>query len=154
MSFIIFRLQQAYSIDSLGYLSEIHDTVQELFDEYYSYNATDQPSGSRFSRIAALHANDNDSLDDWGDHLNIQMSSELVNYLGEVLVPRNDDFDILNWWMEHTTKYPMLAAIARDVLAMPTSSVQSGAAFSSSGLVIPKHQSTLSIKTIEALVLS
>uniref|UniRef100_A0A8R7PJW8 HAT C-terminal dimerisation domain-containing protein n=1 Tax=Triticum urartu TaxID=4572 RepID=A0A8R7PJW8_TRIUA len=82
------------------------------------------------------------------------MSSELDDYLGEVLVPRKDDFDILKWWMEHTTKYPTLAAIARDVLAMPASAVQSEAAFSSSGPVIPKHQSTLSIKTIEALVCS
>lgn len=152
MSFIKFRLQQAYSTDSLGYLSEIHETVQELFDEYY--NATDQLSGVRLLSSAALDADDNDPLDDWDDHLNSHMSSELDDYLGEVLVPRKDDFDILKWWMEHTTKYPTLAAIARDVLAMPASAVQSEAAFSSSGPVIPKHQSTLSIKTIEALVCS
>nr|XP_020151639.2 zinc finger BED domain-containing protein RICESLEEPER 2 [Aegilops tauschii subsp. strangulata] len=153
MSFIKFRLQQAYSTDSLGYFSEIHDTVQELFDEYY--NATDQLSGVRLLGSAALDADDDDDpLEDWDDHLNCRMSSELDDYLGEVLVPRKDDFDILKWWMEHTTKYPTLAAIARDVLAMPASAVQSEAAFSSSGPVIPKHQSTLSIETIEALVCS
>ena len=152
MSFIKFRLQQAYSTDSLGYFSEIHDTVQELFDEYY--NATDQLSGVRLLGSAALDADDDDPLEDWDDHLNCRMSSELDDYLGEVLVPRKDDFDILKWWMEHTTKYPTLAAIARDVLAMPASAVQSEAAFSSSGPVIPKHQSTLSIETIEALVCS
>ncbi|XP_037479454.1 zinc finger BED domain-containing protein RICESLEEPER 2-like [Triticum dicoccoides] len=152
MSFIQFRLQRAYSADSLGYLSEIHDTVQELFDEYY--NATEQLSGVRLLRSAALDTADNDPLEDWDEHLNCQMSSELDDYLGEVLVPRKDDFDILKWWMEHTTKYPTLAAIARDVLAMPASAVQSEAAFSSSRPVIPKHQSTLSIETIEALVCS
>ncbi|VAH52230.1 unnamed protein product [Triticum turgidum subsp. durum] len=152
MSFIQFRLQRAYSTDSLGYLSEIHDTVQELFDEYY--DATEQLSGVRLLRSAALDTADNDPLEDWDEHLNCQMSSELEDYLGEVLVPRKDDFDILKWWMEHATKYPTLAAIARDVLAMPASAVQSEAAFSSSGPVIPKHQSTLSIETIEALVCS
>ncbi|CAD6340983.1 unnamed protein product [Miscanthus lutarioriparius] len=81
-----------------------------------------------------------------------QKSTELDNYLEDGLVPRKDDFDILNWWMCHATKYPALAAIVQDILAMPASAVQSAAAFTSSGPVIPKHHSMLSIKTIEALV--
>jgi hypothetical protein len=150
MVFMKFRLERAYGADSLGYLSEIHDTVQELFNEYYY--RMNQPRVGSVSSDAALDVDDNDPLDDWDEHLSRQLSSELDDYLGEVLAPRTEDFDILDWWMKHTTHYPTLAAIARDVLAMPASAVQSEAAFSSSGPVIPKHQSTLSIKTIEALV--
>jgi hypothetical protein len=152
MIFMRFRLERAYGTDSLSYLSEIHDTVQELFNEYY--HRMNQPRGGGVSSRsgAALDADDNDPLDDWNEHLNSQISSDLDDYLGEVLAPRKDDFDILDWWMKHTTQYPTLAAIARDVLAMPASTVQSEAAFSSSGPVIPKHHITLSIKTIEALV--
>jgi hypothetical protein len=115
----------------------------------------DHPNGGATS-TEAFDADDNDSFDDWDQHLNEQASSqkstELENYLEDGLVPRKDDFDILNWWMCHTMKYPTLAAIAQDILAMPASAVQSEAAFTSSGPVIPKHHSTLSIKTIEALV--
>ncbi|XP_048550821.1 zinc finger BED domain-containing protein RICESLEEPER 1-like [Triticum urartu] len=148
MSFIEFRLRQAYGAGSASYLSEIRGAVQELFSEYYK--PMDQPSGAVVSRSA----DDKDSLEDWDEHLSSQMSSELDDYLGEGLVPREDDFDILKWWMEHATKYPTLAAIARDVLAMPASAVHSEAAFSSTGPVIPKHHSALIIRTIEALVCS
>lgn len=150
ISFIDFRLKRAFGTNSESYLSEIHETVRELFNEYC--NPTDRPSTA--SDSAALDADD--LLDDWDQHLNeqasCQISTELDDYLEDGLVPRKDDFDILNWWMNHTTKYPTLAAMAQDILAMPASAVQSEAAFSSSGPVIPKHHSTLSIKTIEALV--
>lgn len=150
ISFIDFRLKRAFGTNSESYLSEIRETVRELFNEYC--NPTDRPSAA--SDSAALDADD--LLDDWDQHLNeqasCQISTELDDYLEDGLVPRKDDFDILNWWMTHTTKYPTLAAMAQDILAMPASAVQSEAAFSSSGPVIPKHHSTLSIKTIEALV--
>jgi hypothetical protein len=59
-----------------------------------------------FQSSAALDLDDNDPLDDWDEHLNRQISSELDDYLGEALAPRKDNFDILDWWMKHTTQYP------------------------------------------------
>ncbi|CAN6250241.1 unnamed protein product [Urochloa humidicola] len=153
ISFIEFRLKRAFGLKSESYLSGIRETLQELFHEYCS--SVDQLNGCA-TESDAFEANFNDALDDWDQHLHEQASSqkstELDNYLEDGLVPRKDDFDILNWWMCHTTKYPTLAAIAQDFLAMPASAVQSEAAFTSSGPVIPKHHSMLSIKTIEALV--
>ncbi|CAD6266019.1 unnamed protein product [Miscanthus lutarioriparius] len=70
---------------------------------------------------------DSDSLEDWDEHLNAQTRNqqltELDNYLEDCLVPRKDDFDILNWWMSNSTKYPTLSVMARDVLAVPASAV-------------------------------
>ncbi|XP_015692324.1 zinc finger BED domain-containing protein RICESLEEPER 1-like isoform X1 [Oryza brachyantha] len=152
-SFIEFRLKRAFGTDSASYLSVIRETVRELFNEYC--NSLNQTIAV-VSNSEAFGADDGDSLEDWDRHLHeqasSQLSSELDDYLEDGLVPRKDDFDILNWWMTHTTKYPTLATIARDILAMPASAVQSEAAFSSSGPVIPKHQSALNIRTIEALV--
>ncbi|XP_062185009.1 zinc finger BED domain-containing protein RICESLEEPER 2-like [Phragmites australis] len=153
ISFIDFRLKRAFGTNSASCLSAIRETIRELFNEYC--NSMDQPNGDA-SSTEAFDAVDNDSLEDWDQHLNEQasnqISTELDNYFEDGLVPRKDDFDILNWWMCHTTKYPTLATIAQDILAIPVSAVHSEAAFSSSGPVIPKHHSTLSIKTIEALV--
>ncbi|XP_066348195.1 zinc finger BED domain-containing protein RICESLEEPER 2-like isoform X1 [Miscanthus floridulus] len=152
-SFIEFRLKRAFGLQSASYLSDIHETLQELFNEYCS--SVDQPNG-RVPKSEAFDIDYSDSFEDWDQHLNEQASrqksTELDNYLEDGLVPRKDDFDILNWWMCHATKYPTLAAIVQDILAMPASAVQSAAAFTSSGPVIPKHHSMLSIKTIEALV--
>jgi len=96
------------------------------------------------------------SLEDWDEHINAQIrsqvSTELTTYLDDGLVPRDDDFDILNWWMSNATKYPILSVMARDILAMPGSAVQCEAALSSEGPVINKQWSKLNINAIEALV--
>ena len=40
------------------------------------------------------------------------------------------NFDILTWWKTNAHRYPILAQIARDVLAMPISTIASESAFS------------------------
>ncbi|TXG49073.1 hypothetical protein EZV62_024948 [Acer yangbiense] len=57
------------------------------------------------------------------------IKSDFDYYLEEPLIPRNEDFDILNWWKANASKYPILHAIARDVLAIPVSTVASESAF-------------------------
>lgn len=56
--------------------------------------------------------------------------SELEKYLEEPLLPKGTPteelrFDILSWWNNHASEYPTLAKIARDVLAVPVTSVAS-----------------------------
>jgi hypothetical protein len=95
-------------------------------------------------------------LKDWDEHVSAQtrgqVLTELNNYLEDGVVPRKDDFDILNWWMSNSTKYPILSIMARDILAIPASAVHCEAALSNEGPVIHKKWSTLNTKTIEALV--
>jgi hypothetical protein len=64
--------------------------------------------------------------------LQSQMSTELDRCLDENPVPRSKEFDILMWWMANATKYPILVCIAKDLLAIPASSVASESAFSTS----------------------
>jgi hypothetical protein len=113
-------------------------------------------TSAREARDVELDGFDSDSLEDWDEHLNAQTRNqqltELDNYLEDGLVPRKDDFDILNWWMSNSTKYPTLSVMARDVLAVPASAVNFEPALSGEVNVIHKQWSTLSIKTIEALV--
>ncbi|KAL9427876.1 hypothetical protein AB3S75_029959 [Citrus x aurantiifolia] len=47
--------------------------------------------------------------------------SELDCYLNEPKFPRVEEFDILAWWRVNTPKFPTLARMARDFLAMPIS---------------------------------
>ncbi|XP_073136407.1 zinc finger BED domain-containing protein RICESLEEPER 2-like [Henckelia pumila] len=52
--------------------------------------------------------------------------SNLDYYLEESLLPRNtSDFDILCWWKTNGIKYPILHDIAKDVLAIPVTTVAS-----------------------------
>ncbi|KAI8554997.1 hypothetical protein RHMOL_Rhmol05G0139600 [Rhododendron molle] len=84
----------------------------------------------------------------------IHVKSELEYYLEEEELPRleGEDFDILAWWKSNGLKYPTLQAIARDVLAVPVSTVASESAFSTSGRVASSSRNRLHPKTLEALM--
>ncbi|CAN0845434.1 Zinc finger BED domain-containing protein RICESLEEPER 2 [Linum grandiflorum] len=82
------------------------------------------------------------------------VNSELDHYLDEDVVPRSRDieFDILGWWRANAAKYPTLHEIARDILAVPITSVASESAFSAGGRLLDPHRSRLHFKTVEALM--
>ncbi|KAK2641515.1 hypothetical protein Ddye_023278 [Dipteronia dyeriana] len=61
---------------------------------------------------------------------NIINKSELERYLDEQVENNSPDFDILSWWKGNKGKYPILAKIARDILAIPMSTVVSESVFS------------------------
>ena len=58
----------------------------------------------------------------------------------------------MSWWKTNGFKYPTLQKIARDILAIPISTVASESAFSTSGRLVSPHRSRLHPKTLEALM--
>ncbi|XP_026396552.1 uncharacterized protein LOC113291208 [Papaver somniferum] len=64
----------------------------------------------------------------------------------------DSSFDVLGWWKFHGPMYPIVAVIARDILAIPASSVASESVFSTSGRVVDKFRSSMLPETIEALI--
>ncbi|KAL6141037.1 hypothetical protein ACLB2K_059328 [Fragaria x ananassa] len=79
---------------------------------------------------------------------------EVDQYLDAALDPTDeeDQFDILCWWKVNGCKFPVLAAIARDVLAIQTSTVASETYFSTGGRVIDCFKSSLTPKSVERLI--
>ena len=157
IAFIEFHLKQAFGTDAAKHVSIVRDTIWELLLEYCT--AVDEPSVDQSNcdscdvQVSGFYK---DSLKDWTEHVSAQtrgqVLTELNNYLEDGVVPRKDDFDILNWWMSNSTKYPILSIMARDILAIPASAVHCEAALSNEGPVIHKQWNTLNINTIEALV--
>ena len=80
------------------------------------------------------------------------VTTELEHYLAEELHPRTPDFDLLGWWKIGGVKYPILQCIARDLLAVPVTSVASESAFSSGGRLLDPHRSRLQPSTVEAMM--
>lgn len=60
--------------------------------------------------------------------------------------------DVLAWWKCNQQRYPILSKIARDILAIPASTVASEASFSASGRVVNEYRTRLKPDLIEALV--
>jgi hypothetical protein len=57
------------------------------------------------------------------DHRSSQESiTELDAYLREKTIPiKQENFDIVKWWKENCHRYPIVARMVRDFLAIPTS---------------------------------
>ena len=82
----------------------------------------------------------------------VECKSEVDRYLTEEVELGGDTFDILIWWKVNSTRYPILGEIARDVLAIPISTVASESAFSTGGRILDPFRSSLAPKTVEALI--
>ncbi|KAK3189265.1 hypothetical protein Dsin_028826 [Dipteronia sinensis] len=78
--------------------------------------------------------------------------SELERYLGEQVENNTPNFDILSWWKVNKGKYHILAKVAKDILAVPISTVASESAFRSGGEVLSPHHRRLHLDTLEALI--
>lgn len=83
----------------------------------------------------------------------VETKSELNRYLAERIEDRDgDSFDILEWWKVNSIRYPCLSQMAKEVLAIPISTVSSESAFSTGGRVLSLYRSSLKPKTVEALI--
>ncbi|GKV05105.1 hypothetical protein SLEP1_g17148 [Rubroshorea leprosula] len=78
--------------------------------------------------------------------------SELNKYLAEAVEKDNPDLNILAWWKLNSPRFPVLGAMAKDVLAVRISTVASESCFSTSGRVLDAFRSSLTPKTVQALI--
>ncbi|CAN1215312.1 Putative AC transposase [Linum perenne] len=78
--------------------------------------------------------------------------TELDNYLNEEIIPKSHDFDILVWWKMNGVKFPTLQAMARDLLAIPVTSVASESAFSAGGRILVPHRSKVGHDAVKAML--
>uniref|UniRef100_A0A803PEN4 BED-type domain-containing protein n=1 Tax=Cannabis sativa TaxID=3483 RepID=A0A803PEN4_CANSA len=84
---------------------------------------------------------------------NKEPKTEVDKYLMEACEDMDtQNFDILNWWKINSSRYKILSLIARDVLAVPISTVASESAFSTGGRIIDSFRNTLNPKTVQALI--
>ena len=62
---------------------------------------------------------------------------------------KQNPFDILAYWKNNTDKYPILAQIARDMMAIQVSTVASES-FSGAGRVVDPHRNRLDPEMVQA----
>ncbi|KAL2935017.1 putative AC transposase, partial [Bienertia sinuspersici] len=63
-----------------------------------------------------------------------------------------ENFHIIQWWKNHSSKFPVLVRIAKDILAIPASTIASESAFSAGRRVLDEKRSRLSSESIEICV--
>nr|KAJ0225102.1 hypothetical protein LSAT_V11C100042420 [Lactuca sativa] len=138
----------------------LYELYKEYADEYYSSsgegngesvgfrgnNVTIQASSSGWSEFAQFVRTVE----------NIQpQKSDLDNYLEESCYICEEDpipFDVLQWWRSNSLKYHILSHMARDILAIPTTTVASEDTFSAGNRVIDTYRASLATETVEVLL--
>ncbi|XP_056689498.1 zinc finger BED domain-containing protein RICESLEEPER 2 [Spinacia oleracea] len=134
------------------------DKLVSLFDEYQAESSLMKANDE--ARNAAMSNNqqsESDSLMMDFDNFSTKMptkalKSELESYLEEQLMPRSTDLNVLEFWRTHEARYPTLARMARDILAIPISIVASESAFSTGGRVLDAYRSSLLPSVVEAII--
>jgi len=136
----------------------IKSCLRELFDEYRQIHAPsevqtevndpNQSSGTRQGMLAEKIAK-RMRMESGSTNT---AKSELEKYLSEDTEDRNKKIDILVWWRDNAPRLPVLAHLARDVLAIPISTVASESAFSTSGRILDDFRTSLTPFMVEALV--
>ncbi|GKD07087.1 ribonuclease H-like domain-containing protein [Tanacetum coccineum] len=66
-----------------------------------------------------------------------------TNFLITLRPEEFTNFDILAWWKEREIQFPILSAMARDLLTVQASTVASESAFSISGRIISERRSDI-----------
>src|SRR5262249_23581507 len=81
--------------------------------------------------------------------------SDLENYFQEgcyIFKGDEKDFDVLELWKVNYMKYRALSQMARDILAIPTTTVALEATSSAGSRVIDTYRASLPLETIQVLL--
>uniref|UniRef100_A0A803MM37 BED-type domain-containing protein n=1 Tax=Chenopodium quinoa TaxID=63459 RepID=A0A803MM37_CHEQI len=145
----------------------LYDNVQKLFNHYDAIIASSSSKNNRNINVANvdngsenLSSSNSEQMKKFYDDFDEEESafivekSELDYYLEEARERRveGEMFDILGWWKEKSDKYKVLSTLAKDILAIPISTVSSESAFSTSGRILDQFRSSLGPNMVEALV--
>lgn len=157
LKFIGFIFNESFPENAERKLAKVEGLFRWLFASYSSNLENENIASTQVGRVnQEVHMIENDPWAAWDQQLTIdleaQVSTEIDTYLNEIPISRSSEFDILKWWIGNSSKYPILTRMARDVLAISTSSVASEYAFSIGGRIITSFRSSLAPETMEALV--
>ncbi|XP_009608079.1 zinc finger BED domain-containing protein RICESLEEPER 2-like isoform X2 [Nicotiana tomentosiformis] len=148
---------------------EVKTYMKTLFSEYIKMNGDSypsSPSSTSSSCPSSLSPTSSPSLCSSSSSFSkfmldlkrhksggcIDLKTELDKYLGEDVEGEKDKFDVLGWWKLNSPRFPTLADMARDVLAIPISSVAYESAFSTGGCILDPFWSSLTPRLVQALV--
>ncbi|XP_042482915.1 zinc finger BED domain-containing protein RICESLEEPER 2-like [Macadamia integrifolia] len=157
LSFVTWAFSKLCNLDlnASTMCNNVRNSLYQLFDEYKSMQPSDydvptlthRPGRSRtrfefmVSKLAEMDNGNKSQLDICLDEPNVPFNDN-----------EYDEYDVLAFWKANGSRYPDVARMARDVLAILVSTVASESAFSAGGRVIDKYQSKLLPTNVEALI--
>ncbi|KAK8279060.1 hypothetical protein V6Z12_D09G086100 [Gossypium hirsutum] len=145
LNYVQYCFKKIYGIHASDFVETILSNLRLLFDEYV------KKSKSMSSSLAG-----SSNCDDYKQYLDEfstrSEKSQLDIYLEEPELELNSQIDVSDYWSKSSVRYNDLSLLARDLLAIPISTVASESAFSMGKKVITPLRSSLKPKTVQAIV--
>ncbi|KAL3537469.1 hypothetical protein ACH5RR_000835 [Cinchona calisaya] len=79
-------------------------------------------------------------------------TSQLDLYLNESGLEAKEELDVLKFWKENRSRYPVISLMPRDILSIPITTVALKSAFNVGGRIINKYRSSILPENVEALI--
>ncbi|XP_016665604.1 zinc finger BED domain-containing protein DAYSLEEPER isoform X1 [Gossypium hirsutum] len=174
LNYVQYCFTTIYGIHALDFVETILSNLRLLFNEYVKRFKSTSSSLAGSSNVSDKNPVDSsldehnvnsvdfgfggdfDESDDYKRYLNesstMSEKSQLDIYLEEPALELNSQIDVLDYWSKSSVRYNELSLLARDLLAIPISTVASESAFSMGKKVITPLRSSLKQKTVQAVV--
>ncbi|KAG2581289.1 hypothetical protein PVAP13_6KG175140 [Panicum virgatum] len=131
LGYIELSFERAFGSEATKYITEVNNKINKLYADYIKEYGTitdaDHSDGANATvATTSVHPLEQAwkerrrSQEVMAAQVNPETQTELSRYLQDPFAP--EDFHVLNWWKENRGRYPMVARMARDALAMPTCS--------------------------------
>ncbi|KAJ3678545.1 hypothetical protein LUZ60_002348 [Juncus effusus] len=136
MEFVEYAFKKIHEGEDERFVGQVKQSFQALFNEYKGNFASGSKKGEKNKE----------------KEKNTEEISQLELYLSEPNVDWTRPLDVLEWWRENQPRYPDLARLARDVLAVPLCPVVPQSAFQIGGRVLDKYKGNLKPDVLEPMV--
>jgi hAT family C-terminal dimerisation region/Domain of unknown function (DUF4413) len=159
-----FTLKRLYLAEKVGSrIEKMAQTLKSLHDKYLKeYRTSKVTISTSYAVVSNLNPAVRKMVKKYDNFYAYFKSMGVKNppkydlgvYLGELIYVVEDDssFDVLKWWRQNCSKYPVLSKLARDVLCIPITTVTSELAFSAGGRVLDDYRSSLKKDVVEILI--
>ncbi|MFS7972897.1 putative HAT dimerization domain, ribonuclease H-like superfamily, hAT-like transposase, RNase-H [Helianthus anomalus] len=144
--------------ECLKRVEDVETKLESLFKKYHNTFMASKASMSH-SNISTSSNEPTQDVDDFHAFLKCRpvetgKKTELEVYMDEPNDECVDDskYDVLKWWSQHCSKFPVLSRMAKDIFSIPITTVASESAFSAGGRILDDYRSSLSKDMVELLV--
>ncbi|TYH95344.1 hypothetical protein ES332_A12G100100v1 [Gossypium tomentosum] len=174
LNYVQYCFTTIYGIHASDFFETILSNLRLLFDEYVKRSKSTSSSLAGSSNVSdknpvdsSLNEHNVNSVDfgfggDFHEsdyykrYLNesstMSEKSQLDIYLVELALELNSQIDVLDYWSKSSVRYNEISLLARDLFAIPISTVASESAFNMGKKVITPLKSSLKPKTVQAVV--
>ncbi|OAY60648.2 hypothetical protein MANES_01G057350v8 [Manihot esculenta] len=149
--FIEYSFSQMYGKEKgVELFIKVKSSLFDLFNEYKKIGScTTTGSINPKPKFFLRHHYKKQKLEESGG---FDSKTELEVYPSETIQEKKEDFDVMKLWKINSERFPILGKIARDILAIPVSTVASESAFSTGGRALDSFRSSLTPKIVEGLI--